>query len=365
MRNEHKNIKVKLPQKANPEFSSSFSTLNEYEYRIPQLVQLNKVFVSHDGLVLKYGQLVRNCAFNIYGNRDLNFKRVFRKLALEQMLVSRFGKSLPYVRKRDKTYAIVHTKWFNYAFWMNSSIPRLLMLEKSENQNFVLLIPEKLYAFDFVKETLKAFDFQIELIPDGQHLFIDELLFPQTRDWSTEFDDTELSSIRNKLIPIAKERCAKDFTDQRVYLSRKKRNVRTVENESELQHILDKYNFKTYFFEDLNVWEQIVLMNQAKVFISIHGAGCTNILFMKEHAVFIELINKPYAHSEYKFPFWKLATLSGLVYLPIFCEIASDEENLETGFGLKKDEDSSYLVQQNIIVDCDELQSTIEEALHE
>jgi hypothetical protein len=349
-------LKIKIPIPINLETNRIpyFTKLNTYKYRIPQVREIKKVFVTHEGIVLKNGLIVKGCAFNTHGNKDNNFKLTFWKTALEQMLVCRFGKSLPFKKYSKKTYTIIHTKWFNYAFWVNSSIVRLLNLkEKGLLDTTILLVPEKIFRIPFVHETLEQFDIKIQIIPNGNHMFIDHFIHTETRDWSTEFSPKELIRLRNFLIPIA-ERKTNEFKlkSDKIYLSRKKRGIRSIENEIELESFLQQHGFITIYFEDYDIWEQIKIMTQAKIFISIHGAGCTNILFMSKGSNFIELINQPYSEIEYKFPFWKIAMLSNIVYHPIFCPIKSSNDKLKISYGKKKNNlETEYLVNQNIIVD--------------
>jgi capsular polysaccharide biosynthesis protein len=62
-----------------------------------------------------------------------------------------------------------------------------------------------------------------------------------------------------------------------------------VVNEKELQEFLHQNGFITVFMENLSFFEQRKLMAETSILISNHGAGLTNMLFMKENSIIIEL----------------------------------------------------------------------------
>jgi len=137
----------------------------------------------------------------------------------------------------------------------------------------------------------------------------------------------------------------------RIYLTRAKRGVRCVENEEEVVELVKKYDFVPVMFEDFTIWEQISLMNQATHFVSIHGAGFSNVMFMKPEAKVLELINLPYAQQEYTFPFWKLANAAQLNYYSQFCPAKNFGDSLLSYGKNNNGKELNYLVNKNIVVD--------------
>ena len=159
------NIELSLPKNITEKDLSIFLSIKSYFSKIPRLKQMKNAFVTYDGLVLKNLFLVKRSAYNLSGFQDINFYIPYWKIVVEKYLVSKYGSSIKSKVFKEKSYAIVHSKWFNYAFWMNDSIYRCILLEKQLNKNdFILLLPSNLYQVPFVKETLSVFDFQIELV---------------------------------------------------------------------------------------------------------------------------------------------------------------------------------------------------------
>ena len=108
---------------------------------------------------------------------------------------------------------------------------------------------------------------------------------------------------------------------RKLHVSRGKAKRRKIINENKLIDILQHNGFQTVFLEDYSLEEQIILLSEAKVIISAHGAGLTNIIFMNKETTVIEL--KAY-NNDY-WCFYSLARLSGLKYKYLLCE--SDHYN--------------------------------------
>jgi capsular polysaccharide biosynthesis protein len=296
------------------------------------------------------------------GRKDINFYFPYWRDVLEKFLVCKYGKSLSSKVYTNQTYAIVHTKWFNYAFWMNDSIYRCILLEKKLTKNeFTLLVPSSIYNFPFVKETLSVFDFKIELIEPDIHTFISRLALPQTRKYTSSFHPSVIQSIKDKLLPHALKKTTISHFPEKIYLSRKSRGVRSLINETEVEIEMAKKGFEILTFENLSVWDQIAYMYHANWFVSNHGAGFTNCMFMKEGANVLEFLEYDFAHYGNPFPHWKLASLTNLNY---FYLLGVSDETKFIPF-IKSIKTNSYtrmkLVDRRIKIDIEKLKKIVDE----
>ncbi|MDA3883849.1 MAG: glycosyltransferase family 61 protein [Bacteroidales bacterium] len=350
-----KTIHIPIPKNISERYRKLFE--KKSSYKVPELgvKKYKNVFVSHEGLCLQNFRLIPYSSFNIRTSYDKSFGWQYYKLVLEQYLVSTFGKSLKKITlDSDTRYAIIHTKWFNYSFWITSSLHRLIMLYES-GKDFTLIYPEEWDNIPYVTESLKAFPgLKIKIIPQGTHMQIPHLLMPEVRPFTACFDGTELQTVRNYFTArIPAEFLNKTYPDK-VYITRKKAKYRKVENEQELiSHLIPK-GFTVLDFDDLSFWEQVAYMQYAKIFVSIHGAGCSNIIFMPPQSTVVELINAFYAELEYTFPFWKQAHVCGHSYFPVFGESIQKTSSLITSQNTAHSSD--FLVNQNIIVNVQEVE---------
>jgi hypothetical protein len=358
-------IDTVLPQNINQRNQHFFESRKSYSIRPPKIQFINNAFVSEQGLVLKNFLLNPHCAFNLIGKEDNTFYFPYWKLTLEQMLVCKYGKSLQSIHlEPNVNYLLIHTKWFNYSFWVNSSLVRLIMAEQAGLlPNTQLIYPESWDNIHFVKQSLECFDVSIKKIPHDHHLFVPKLIMPEVREWTASFNPTQIQEVRKKIVPIALKKTTITNFPKRIYLSRKQRAVRCVENEQEIMPILKEFSFEVIYFENLSFWDQVAMMHHAEAFISIHGAGFSNVMFMPPKASVLELINVHYAKAEYQFPFWRLSSAAELNYYAQFCELKPGASKLLIR-GNNYDSQKAYLVDENIIVDKDELRKNIVSMCH-
>jgi hypothetical protein len=348
---ERLHIKVPVPQGIPNNYRRLMEKRAVYTVPVPKIRQIRNAFVSHSGLVLKNGLLVSGCAFNLRGNEDKVFYYPFWRQTVEEYAVCRWGKSLLSIIVEEPCL-VIHSKWFNYAFWVNAYLPRLIMAEEAGLlRDTVLLLPEGWKNIPYVWDTLDAFSFTPRFIPEGVHVFARKLYMPELRPWTASFYPPLIHKTAERLRAAAQKRVAPQTSFSRhVYLSRKKRGVRYVENEEEILRQLQKEGFEAIFFEDLSVWEQIAMMSRAERFISLHGAGLSNLMFMPPGAMVLELINEAYAHAEYTFPFWKLAHAVGLDYRALFCRTVNIGTGKLAREGTMKGNEADYLVNGNVMV---------------
>jgi hypothetical protein len=346
-----KQLFIPLPENHEPWMERYFKDKQLSKVRIPELKKLKQVFVNHYGLVLKNGFIQRRCAFNLFGRRDTRFGLAYWRVLLEQYLVCRFGKSLHSVSlQSEERYLLIHSKWFNYSFWVNSFLARLIQAEETIGlDNLTLIYPESWDSIEYAHASLDAFHVKKVRIPTDHHLFVKHLIMPETREWTASFDPQQIQKVRERLVPFALKRTRLKEFPKNIYLTRKKRKTRSIENERDLIPILDEYDFSILNFEDFSFWDQVALMHHAKTFVSIHGAGFSNCLFMQPGSCVLELVNQAYADQEYKFPFWKLANAAQLKYFVQFGAPVNPNARLRRG--AKHDHDNSYLADENIVID--------------
>jgi capsular polysaccharide biosynthesis protein len=82
-----------------------------------------------------------------------------------------------------------------------------------------------------------------------------------------------------------------------LYVSREKARVRRIKNEKELLGVLAPLGFECVDLADLSVSEQISLFSRARLVISPHGAGLTNLLFSRPGTKLIEIFSLEGLHS--------------------------------------------------------------------
>jgi len=340
-------ILAKLPINLKKEHYRLFKDKQKYILKPIKVRHLKNVFVSHYGLCLKNLLLVPKSAPNLKGSKDKTFYYKFWRLTIEQYFVCKYGKSLSSVTLKDNNkYLLIYSKWFGYFFWITQCLPRLFMVQDKIN-DYVLIYPESWGNMKFVNDSLSMFPMlQKKIILSDNHLFIENLVLPEVHPYTASFDPEIVNLVREKLHDYIDKNNINLSLGDFIYATRQQTNRRMLSNEAEVQKLLSEYKFTTINFEDYNFFEQVSIMKNAKIFISIHGAGFANINFMKPGGSTLELINEQYAKTEYRFPFWKLSSALGLNPYIQFCK---SENNPEI----------PIFVNNNICVDLEELKNNI------
>lgn len=352
MRKKHK-IHIAVPA----DIDDSYRTLYERKssYVCPELgvKKYRNVFVSHEGLCLRHFRLLPYSSFNICTSYDKSFGWQYYRLVMEQYLVSTYGKSLKKIVLDDHdNYAIIHTKWANYSFWVTSSLVRLLMLTNSR-QEFTLLYPEEWNSVAYIQESLKAFpNLKLKRIPTGVHMQVKNLLLPEVRPFTACFNGEELQSVHDYMV----SRIPQEFLDktypERIYVTRKKAKYRKVVNEDEVIQLVSQYGFSIVDFDDMSFWKQVAQMRAAKCIIAIHGAGMANVVFSNPQTKILELLHEYKSPSAYRFPYWIATSLTGKEYRCTFNKLVGDK-------------DDSIIISNDLFVDLFVLETHIKQMLSE
>jgi hypothetical protein len=233
--------------------------------------------------------------------------------------------------------------------------------ETYKSKDFILLVPTSINDISFVKETLSIFNFRIQILESDYHCFISKFILPQTRDYTSLFHPKAIQSIRNRLLPIAHEKSKIKTFPSKIYLSRKKRGVRSLINEEEVEQFLINVGFTILSFEELSVWDQIAYMYHADWFVANHGAGFTNCMFMKESSNVLEFLEYDFANYGNPFPHWKLANSAKLNYYYLL-GVSDETKFIKPVMNIwTRSKKRMSMVNREIRIDIDELKKIINE----
>jgi capsular polysaccharide biosynthesis protein len=111
----------------------------------------------------------------------------------------------------------------------------------------------------------------------------------------------------------------------KIYLSRKKVTSRKIINNDAFNKLLNAYGIKEVFPEDYTVSELAELLAGAKFVISIHGSGLSNICFISEKTIIIDIL-APYHQDGY---YWMLSNIRNSKYIGFFGEGAHPKDDLD------------------------------------
>jgi capsular polysaccharide biosynthesis protein len=189
-----------------------------------------------------------------------------------------------------------------YYHWMFDILPRLELLRRSgikfkEIDWFVVNSLSKPYQ----QETLNLMGIaQDKIIESDRHSHIQasELIvpsFPGYLDWVPE---GTIKFLRETFLPQINSN-QNNQNHSKIYVSRARAKNRRLVNEIEVSQLLTKLGFVTVFLEEMSFLEQVKTFANAKMIVSPHGSGLTNLVFCSPHTQVVELFSPNYIRTDY------------------------------------------------------------------
>jgi hypothetical protein len=269
---------------ANPDEAPSFLR-SEETCPACYLRALRRVYVSPAGVVFKWGRVVPESVYSLSASR-VNARTFYKKALL--------GK-VRHVRGRC---AVVHNPYYgSYYHWLLEALPRAFCIREQAHDLTLLLGNEER---SFHLPTLQFFGFKdIVRIPRDELARTDELLLPGQIGPYAVHNHEAIAA----MAPWMVERTTwdgKEFAGyERVYIRRGADKVRRVVNEDDVIAELEHYGFRTVILEDLTIPQQINLFRNVRSLVALHGAGVSNMIFMRPGGLIVTFINEWHRDAVY------------------------------------------------------------------
>ncbi|NEQ76619.1 MAG: tetratricopeptide repeat protein [Okeania sp. SIO2C9] len=235
---------------------------------------------------------------------------------------------LPPLEQINGTVAVLSGLSGNvYFHWMVDILPRIEILRRNginfDQIDWFLINSTKQ---PFQQETLRILGIpEDKIIESDRHPYIQakKLIVPSfsshlawVEKWVLEFHRQVF--LNRSMSTLLKDRFKRKenqhnqviYYPERIYISRNKAKYRRVINEEKVIDLLNQYDFISIELETLSVVEQVALFANAKVIVSPHGSGLTNIMFCTPETTVIELVSPNYIKHYY----WAIAQKLGLKY---------------------------------------------------
>ena len=294
---------------------------HELERVIPQtrLLELRGVWVSSEGVLFKGGRMLpESFAF------PLNRERWKRRSVLKFFASN-------YLLKRRREFArdalwIVDDWSGAYFHWLADALTRLFTV-KDRLRDSVLLLPHRHQELGFVRPSLEPFGVrEVEFIGRDEVLFCRRLAVPTQTAPSGHYNEEAIGAV-GKLLREFYAGAPAAAAGERVYISRGRARKRRILNEEEVVEILRGFGFETVYAEDIPFGRQVEIAARARHLVSNHGAGLTNMLFMRPGASVLELRHRA---DRVNNCYFTLASALNLNYFYQTCEPGDPEEDPHT-----------------------------------
>ncbi len=207
------------------------------------------------------------------------------------------GKRIVYCALK-KWRTIQHGIWIkdewsaNYFHWMTDCLPRLWLGLNTGISNRVIL-HDSYQRLPYVTQSLELLGIQPVYYKSHENLWVKNLVLTPRTSTFPNFHEELTRKTREKL-SVSPEK--EPF--RKVYISRKFAPKRKTHNEIDVELLMIRHGFEVVYTEKLSLKEQIKLMSETKILVSLHGAALTNMLFLPKGSKIIELRNQGDAETQ-------------------------------------------------------------------
>jgi hypothetical protein len=310
--------KRKLPANFRPEDAPLFE--HELERVIPPtlLVELRGVSATSEGVLYKGARILPES----YSSPVVLRQFLDRRASVVKFFAANLARRRRKIRARC---AWVTDDWsYGYFHWLSDALPRLFTIRERLGE-LVLLLPQRYEGLEFVRSSLEIFSARrVEYVREGEVCFCERLLMPTHAAPSGNYNEGLMREMRRFILDSF---AVGDEPRGRIYLSRSRAPKRKVVNEDEVVSVLGEFGFRVEHFEDYAFERQVEIAAGASHFVSNHGAGLTNMLFMRPGGSVLELRRRGEQERNW---FFNLANSSGLEYFYQSCAPADAVEDPHT-----------------------------------
>jgi Glycosyltransferase 61 len=256
---------------------------HEIERTIPpiQLLKFHDVRASAEGLLFTGARILRESFAFPDHLEKWKLRSICKFLATNYLFRRR--------REIDDEVLWITDYWSKaYFHWLTDVLTRLFVV-RDRLDDLVLLLPAGFEDLEYVKSSLGAFAVpRVEFIRPTEVLHCRNLLLPTHTAPSGHYNEELIRGVREVLLSAYGEP-GEQADGERIYISRHSAAKRRIVNEDEVTSILREFGFQTISAEELSFEQQVRTFSRARYIVSNHGAGLTNMLFMKEGGSVLEL----------------------------------------------------------------------------
>jgi capsular polysaccharide biosynthesis protein len=283
----------------------------EHERPASVMLELEGVGVNAGGMLFKGARILPESFSShvIMGEFMARKRSVLKALAVNRLL-------RPARRFEGDCLWVVDDWSYGYFHWLADALCRLYAA-RAEAENLVLLLPGAFRRLEYVQSSLGAFRLGgVEYVGEREVVFPRRLFMPTHVAPSGNYDEGVVRGLRELLVGFYGGGGGSD-AGERVYLSRGRAPKRKVSNEGELLDALREFGFRVVHFEEHPFDEQVRIAAGARFLVSNHGAGLTNMMFMRPGGRVLELRRRDERERNW---FFNLAPSAGLGYLYQLCD---------------------------------------------
>jgi capsular polysaccharide biosynthesis protein len=224
----------------------------------------------------------------LYFSQSIPHKKGSRLINEAKLHLKSFSSLFSVRKKLNVKKGLLLTDQYSVMFfhWFADVLQKLEAIETSDLniKDYILLIPSTVKSH-YTDLTLNRYNIKYKIIENNEIASVNELLHIPLISPSGNFRPELAQNLRERF----KNNRVRDEKSKRVYITRKFAPNRKLLNEDKLKPILDNLNFTIVAMEQLSFEEQLDIVVNADVLVSIHGAGLSHMLWMDTGSNIIEI----------------------------------------------------------------------------
>ena len=293
---------------------------HELERTLPgaRLIEMHDVRVSADGFLFKAGRILPES----FAFPDL-FDAWRRRHVIRFLLTNYLLRTS--TRIEGDAVWIVDNWSGGYYHWLADALPRLFLI-RQHLTDWTVLLPHHYKALEFVEPSLAPFGVHhLRYAGEAEGLRCRRLFVPTHTAPPGHFNEAVIRSVRDLLVTAYG--AWPDAPADRLYISRSTARRRRLSNEGEVLDVLRTLQFRILQPESCSFEERVMAASRSRYLVSNHGAGLTNMLFMRPGCHVLELRHRSDRTNNCYFT---MASALGLNYSYQMCASPSPEEDPHT-----------------------------------
>jgi capsular polysaccharide biosynthesis protein len=180
-----------------------------------------------------------------------------------------------------------------YFHWFADALTRAELV-KDYTDKYPLILPEEFKSIEYISQSLEMLGIPCIYIDKLKRVKVQELLLTSYTAPTGNYNKTLLKNLSKRFREWVRENPV-DFininknTSKKIYVSRANTYRRRIINEVELLPIFKKYGFEVVHPENMSFKKQVRLFSSVSVLAGLHGAGLTNMMFMRTGGIVFEI----------------------------------------------------------------------------
>ncbi len=188
---------------------------------------------------------------------------------------------------------VVDERSNQYFHWLTDCMQRIELIEDKLTE-YPVLIPESFLKDNYVYDSLKLLDIPYIIIKKDTLYKVNKLIITSHVGRAGNYYKKIINRVANRFTKNLKglKNVENINLSKRIWVSRELASKRKIKNFNEIEPVLKKYKFQIVNFENLSFKDQIYISHNAEIIAGLHGAGLSNMLFMKKNSLIIEVRDK-------------------------------------------------------------------------